>query len=504
MDVTPRRWLPALLLAVAAPPAAALDPPAEPVLLRAQRHFEALRAEDCAAQLAPAIAFTNTAEFATGLESQQRVAFLWGLAACAMNSGEFEAAFDAAGRLLALDPALPLAHGIRFYAGMILGRNEAAVESLLAVARSSPELLRALEVEHVARLLRAAGDLDLTGDRQLQVHEAIVAAGFTPPPPDTDEFLRVGHARLLLERGRIDEARARLAPVGDVDFLVAMRIERLFDPLREDPQFEARLDLAAAMERNLARSKSAIAQNPRLLQSVYQHVQNLDKARREAEAVALAEDALARLRRDPAAFSDAGRFEPWVLNELGYLLYELGRADEGARVLRDSARLAERGGQNVSQVINFASYLVREGRGAEALALLEQAGPASPYGRAWIQSLRSCIGVLTGDEALRVQGLEYLHAHVADNPPALSRALLCSDDVDGAAALMIRRLGNRDWRSAAILALQRVPRTGMDELEFQKLLTERFDRLRGREDVLQALEPVGRIETIPLDVGGGN
>lgn len=504
MSAASRHWLLSLLLATTVQVAAALEPAAEPVLAKAQRHFAALRGSNCGEQLAPAVEFTATAEFDAGLESEVRIAFLWQLAVCAMDSRQYEIALTAAERMTSLDPAVSVAHRIRLYAGMVLNRHETAIDALQVLARADPEALRTLETGNVHDLLRAAGEIDLTGDRKLAVYGALVRAGFQPPPPQTDEFLRLGHARLLLERGRVAEAKARLATVADVDLLLAMRIERLFDGLRTDPQFEARLDLRAAMDRDLARSQAALERNPGLLEAVYRHLQNLDKAQREAEALALAEGVLAKLREDPRAFTDAERYLPWIHNELGYLLYELGRTEEGAAALREGAGLAEGNQPNVSQVINLASYLVREGRGTEALALLGQAGPASPYGRAWIESLRSCSGVLVGDEELRVQGLEYLRAHVGDNPAALSRALLCSQDVDGAAALMIRRLENTDWRGSALLALQITPPSALDELPFEKLLRERFDLLRGREDVRRAVDAVGRIETIPIDVGGGN
>jgi len=497
-------WLLALVFAASAPPGATPGLPAETVLEKAQRYFEALRADDCNTQLPPALEFARSKGFDAGLELQQRISFLWQLGACAMRSQQFEMALDASARMLALEPALSAAHLIRVVAGGILDRHEIAVESLLVLSRSDPQVVRDLDVGSVADMLRGAASLDLTGDRKLAVYEALDRVGYVPPPPETDEFLRMGHARLLLERGRVGEARTRLAPVEDVDFLVAMRIERLFDPLRVDPDFEARLDIPAAMQRDLVRSEAAMAENPRLLAAVYHHLRNLDKAKREAEAAQLAEAVIEKLRADPAAFSDGDEYEPWILNELGYLQYELGRPDQGASLLREATRLEEGGQPNVSQVINLAGYLLREGRAVEMLALLEQAGPASPYGKAWVESLRSCAGVLAGNEALRVQGIEYLQAHVADNPQALSRALLCSNDLDGAAALMVRRLGNSDWRSNAIHALQRVPRTGLDDLEFQKVLKERLEVLRNREDVLRALGPVGRIETLPIDVGGSD
>jgi hypothetical protein len=45
--------------------------------------------------------------------------------------------------------------------------------------------------------------------------------------------------------------------------------------------------------------------------------------------------------------------------------------------------------------------------------------------------------------------MTYLREHERNNVPALARALLCVNDIDGAAALFIRRLGDRSERSVA-------------------------------------------------------
>jgi hypothetical protein len=136
------------------------------------------------------------------------------------------------------------------------------------------------------------------------------------------------------------------------------------------------------------------------------------------------------------------------------------------------------------------------------MALLPQIGRASPYGQSWIEAVRSCAGAQLHDEPARMQGLDYLKAHESDNPAALSRGFLCSNDQDGVAALMIRRLGKLDTRGEALLALQGRTEAATDARQFRKLLLERFAAVRGRDDVRAAADAVGRIEDLPVYVGG--
>ena len=217
----------------------------------------------------------------------------------------------------------------------------------------------------------------------------------------------------------------------------------------------------------------------------------------------LVDAALARAEADAEAFTDADDFRNWMLNMRGYFLYDLGRTEEGRAALAEAAGLEERGEVNVSNIINYGGYLVAEGRAAEVVALIPRIGRASPYGQGWIESLRACAGAQLNDEAQRKKGLEYLAAHEADNPAAYSRALLCSNDLDGAAALMIRRLGGKDTRTGALLSLQVTPLTRTDSLPFARTLRARFTAVRDRADVRAAVDRVGRIETIPFSTMSG-
>lgn len=500
-----RRALPATLLALLAglaPLAAAAEQDAKTWFRQYQRLADALRGPECRASLHPALAQAQSPLFDVAVSRDGQIGFLRGIAACAFDKEDDEAAFHAAELWVARAPDERWPQVLRMYYGVRYDRPLASLEALDVLARSSPDDVRAVNLAMLGQLRRAAAEADKAGDRSLTLYESLLRAGYQPEAPYNDDFLRMSHARLLLDRGRVDEARERLATVTDIESVVQMRVERLFEPLHGDREFARRLDLPAAVEQDLARSHATLDTNPPTLEAVYLHVHKLFIARRFAEALAVADRALARHAQDPQAYADAGEYRKWVLNTRGYVLYELGRPDEARAMLAEAAGLLEHGEPNVSNIINYAGYLVDEGRGAEAMALLPKIGDASPYGRGWIEAVRSCAGVLQADEAARTAGLDYLKSHEADNPAALSRALLCSDDVDGAAALMIRRLGAISTRGDALLALQgRIESLG-DTRWFRRQLLERLARLRAREDVRAAAAAVGRIEDLPVNVGG--
>lgn len=499
------RILPATLLALLAglsPAAAAEEQDARAFFRQYQRLADALRGAECSASLQPALAHAQSPLFDVAVSRDGQLAFLRAVTDCAFDHDEDETAFRSADLWVARAPDTRWPQVIRMYYGVRFERPLASLEALDVLARVSPGDVRNVELRMLGQLRRAADEADESGDRSLALYESLLRAAYVPEAPYNDDFLRMSHARLLLDRGRVDEARERLATVTDIESVVQMRVESLFEPLRADREFAPRLDLPAAVARDLDRSRATLDTTPPTMEAVYLHMHKLFIARGYDEALALADRVLAQHAEDPQAYADADEYRKWVLNTRGYVLYELGRPDEARAMLAEAAGLAEHGEPNVSNIINYAGYLVDEGRGAEAMALLPKIGDASPYGQGWIEAVRSCAGVLQEDEAARSAGLDYLKAHEADNPAALSRALLCSDDVDGAAALMIRRLGAISTRGDALLALQGRIESPGDTRWFRARLLERFERLRAREDVRAAAAAVGRIEDLPVNVGG--
>ncbi len=462
--------------------------------------MEGLRGRQCGKHLRPAIAIASDPRFSSSLSREMQVSFLWQIANCGYSLDKDDVAFKYADRAIALNPDIPWLQVLRLYYGYRFERTDASLDALKVLSRIEPDRVREMDLELVVALLRAARKLDPAGDRSLAVHSALNRAKYVPAAPNHDDFLRMDHGRLLLARGRVDDARRLLQEVVDVDGIIEMRIDRRFDPLRSDPAFESRLDVAAAAARDVARSRAVMERNPKLLEAVYLHGSVLNHAMRYSEGLAAADKALARDAADPGAFTDAEEYRNWIVDMRGSFLYKVGRTDEGRAAMTKAAGLDEHGDTNVSNIINLSGYLVDEGRAADAVALIPRIGKPSPYGQAWVEAIRSCAGVQLKDEALRIAGLDYLKAHEADNPAAYSRALLCSNDLDEAAALMIRRLSSEDQRVDALKSLQVTPDSRMAGLPFYKVMRARFDALRAREDVRAAASKVGRIETLSFEL----
>lgn len=468
-----------------------------------QEIFEGLSGADCGAFLSRAVLLSGTADFRERIPPDDQAVFYWQVAVCAVDTRDFQTAFTFADRTTAIKRDVEWPQVVRMYFGTSYERPDASLEALDVLSRIAPERVRKLELDDLNPLLRAARNADATGDRLLTTYEALDRSDYAIEAPYDSDHLRLDHARLLLERGRTPEARALVGDIDDVEAVVEMRVDRLFDPLRGEPAYEVQLDVAAAMERQLARSRAAMAANPKSMEAVYLHTMGLVKALKDAEGLAVADETLARYAEDRQSFDDGAEYKVWLINMRGYFLYGLGRSEEGRAALRESAGLEEHGELNVSNIINFGIYLINEGRASEAFELIPKIGEPSPFGQGWIEVIRTCAGAQLDDAAAMKQGLDWFAEHEDDNPAAKARGLLCAGDVDAAAALMIRRLENRKQRKDALFALQVGPATAEQSLPYARVIRERFAKVREREDVRAAVEKVGRIETLPVDLDAG-
>jgi hypothetical protein len=116
----------------------------------------------------------------------------------------------------------------------------------------------------------------------------------------------------------------------------------------------------------------------------------------------------------------------------------------------------------------------------------------------WVASVRACAAELTGDAALRDEAMAFLREHADDNPAAITRAYLCINDLDGAADMYVRRLGDPERRDGALMALQIYADPDRPALPHNAILRQRLEQVRARADVRAAVESVGRIEEVPL------
>lgn len=451
----------------------------------------------CEAALPSARQFWPSTEFAT-LDVEVRHIFLGATIGCAASLNDYPQAIAAAHA--ARDLNAPWADYSLMLLGLDSENNQLVAQSFDAMNATAPQYVKNLEYRTVWRLLRAVREADPSGATELRMHEALVSQGYVPPDAIPDDAIRQEHARLLLARGDIARARERLEPVSDPQTLLRIRIDRRFDALRTDPGFEQQFDLVAAVERHIARARESIAANPRLLGPSLELVQSIRLLGRREEALAEVDRILARAQSPEGAslFDDYEDQLNWLLNERSYILYDLDRRDEARTTFGQAIGAGEGGNWNVSQVINFASNLQAEGRSAEAVDVLRTVGRASPYGDMWVAAVRACAGADLSDAAMRDEAMTFLRAHENDNPAAFTRGLLCTNDLDGAAAAYVRRLGNPEHRESALLALQiyETPAVVLSEQEAE--ISRRKAAVRDRPEVRAAIEAVGRIEQVPL------
>jgi tetratricopeptide (TPR) repeat protein len=278
--------------------------------------------------------------------------------------------------------------------------------------------------------------------------------------------------------------------------MLSMMVQKRYDPILPSGREPLTMlqEMVAAQDRATA---EALAAAPQDLRRVLDRVHFLRGQGREADALALVMPFTRDVRATIAAANDG----MWVINEGSYALFALGRKDQAVALMRRLVAVPiDSSAGLIGPFINHSVILNEAGRYAEALdyarTLERDSGHyANDYGRMWIASSVVCALAGLNRAAEAAPDLERLRAHVDVNPAALTRAYLCVGDDAALAALMIHRLQSDDPESA-ILSLQdyALSRTS----DQRDPIFSRWQVMRDRADVREALGRVGRIYTLPL------
>jgi tetratricopeptide (TPR) repeat protein len=251
------------------------------------------------------------------------------------------------------------------------------------------------------------------------------------------------------------------------------------------------------VQRYLEHLREVAAAEPQRLQIVNEIASMTILAGQDDAALKIVDDALAKARPaggEKPAYTDMDQLI-WTLNYRSSALYDLGRYAEAAAPMEEAAEKPEDGGENVSQMINLAEFYADVGRPADALRVIAKVAdrPMSPYGTMQVVDVRAMAYAQLGDKAGFAKALDYAKAHAEDAPDTLVRILLYANDLDGAAKAYIRRLGDPDQRTTALMALQiwRLP-PGISP--FERELERRRGEVLDRPYVQAAINEVGRVE----------
>lgn len=341
------------------------------------------------------------------------------------------------------------------YIDALMKTDEArGVEVLERMLGRFPEAIDKFRVEWIGDLARHLDRKELDDER-----EAFLVA--------VAQALHQSEAKNLDSlRWVFDDAVAAASRNGDIAQATSL-LEHIIDPMRiadlyanEDSKSlwpviarNSGEDLREAVDRYIILSKAAAESSPGDFSRRRAHVEALRHTQDYDAAIEYAETAIGDWGRVEAVGEDAF----WFVNEYAWLLSEAGRPDDADSAM---SRLLELGTDNygslVSMAINQANIRLNWGRFEEALSAAtalekRERFPASDYGWMWVYYAKACAlhQLDRSEEALEIMRTS-MDPIATKNPAALTKTLLCMNDLDAAAELLVERLGDPETSDAAI------------------------------------------------------
>jgi tetratricopeptide (TPR) repeat protein len=330
-------------------------------------------------------------------------------------------------------------------------RYDAAVATLEAMTAGRGAALSAVP-EDWLQFMRRKLDEDKQAPVRRRFLKALANDAYAPDGgANAKDAYRLSYAIMLAEAREQESARSQVAALRSPYWLRQASVDpRLRGFLAAD------LDLRAATEAMLTVDRETIGRHPEQLNPLLDAAADLRELGRPQESLQLLQSVAARID-DPAAFSDRNQKANWWWDGVARSYAALGKYDDAVVAFRKGAALADGGQPNVSQVINLAETQIEFGRGDEALKTIaafdDPKRKGSLYGEMQVRFARGCAHALAGHKAEAVADLAYARAHEKDDPETVSDLLLCMGDLDGAAALVVRRLDDPEQRIRALLQL---------------------------------------------------
>lgn len=307
---------------------------------------------------------------------------------------------------------------------------------------------------------------------------------------------------LQVERGRVNDVVDVVPHVQSAPEMIVLKVAKRFEPLMRlsapvlSVEGTARLDV-----RN---QRAAMLAFPRSLEAILGFAGSLLDAGEYEQALATTDAAIAKVAaaKSPRdVFDDADRMLTWLYFYRSRALRALGRWSDSEAELRKAVELPERGGRNISNVINLAAFYATSGRADDAMAALgplayDTRGRVSPYGLMQVKRVLCMVAVLRNDEAATRNALEFISKHREDAPVTFQRLLVWTNREDEWARYMIERLHDPADRGDALKELQIYADKPLSPMEI--VMEKRFRAFADRPDVRAAVAEVGTVERFSI------
>lgn len=432
--------------------------------------------------------------------SPQRAAVEMLRASRLADLNRIEEAAIAAERAVAMAPDAILPQARALLAGIyqFKGRSSDAARELTTIFDTGgfePTLLTPELVFGVRRALRKSDP-----DRSFDFDLAMLRSGWVvDDDPSALDHVATKSALGLIERGRLDEAGVVAGRIVTGDRVVAMLVDRRYQPLWSSLEVGAGPRLRTMQDRYVSAATAAAERAPGTPSLIAARIESLRFANRMDEAVAAGK----QLGSTSALVARAGDRAVWALNAYGYALADAGRPDEAVSQFDALASLGDKAmPENIGPVINRLLVLAAIGRDEDVLSRAPQtealaAKYASDFGRQYIRQAKVCaLSHLARDIDARAE-LAQMNRNPDTNRPALLAALLCLEGITDAEPVFLAMLDDPDLRGDALISIQPSSVGGFE--------TRRDDRMRralaalaARPAVATRIAKVGRI--LPVDL----
>jgi tetratricopeptide (TPR) repeat protein len=314
----------------------------------------------------------------------------------------------------------------------------------------------------------------------------LFATGWTARHGTEPNYLWLDLAQRHLEHQNASAARKVAKKIFEPAALLQMRVDQRFDSVVSADR--THFDVAAAIERKVARLHAEAAASPRSTDAWMQYAYALQGAGRYEEALTFANDAIAR---GPTAFDEYAKLYPWILTTKGWALLSLQQLDEAIATLEAAEQYDA--GAHVSFSINLGVAQERAGRSDAALATFAKIGRTSDYGGLALQLGIAGASRQKGDLPRAEEAMQKAHAARWSNVQAYTLALVQAGKMHEARNLLLQRLRDPNWRGQALADVQKYKRRPPLPAEGEQ--RARFDELVSHPDVQRVILEIGRIET---------
>jgi hypothetical protein len=386
---------------------------------------------------------------------------------------------------------------VRLRAVEALKDKAGTVGALTVIVQRWPDQVSHFNDDSVIRVIREATELqDGSVLPLLQgLYDANWKRKWDIEPSSSWRDLTLG----LIEKGQLSRANAVAAHVTDTYVLIAMRADRRFDAVVAANR--AHFDIAAAADRELEALQAASEGAPRSLELKSRVIRALLKRQHYDAAMAASDSVLSDIRSTnfpERLYDDFADRRSAFLELRATALERLERWDEAVAQMSAASLLPEKYGGNVSQIIDLGMLYCDLGRPKDGLsAIAKMTATMSPFGVMHLEYVRLDASIQLGDSEQAARSLAYLHAHRADAPVSYKYALLITNDVDQAAAGVIRALLGKDERQEALLNVQLF--APIPDTPRNVALEARRRAVINRPDVQAAIQKVGRVDSYRLE-----